>query len=142
MKQQHFLSEAIENSSVDILKYLIKCEFKLENQLIDPIVHLCSNSNTNEDSLNKLKYLLTLTFEVNNRDRYGRTPLILLSLKKQNKFVTSMINLLLNYGAKVNEKDDELHTALFYLEKNEILKKEAKKLLIKNGAISENEMNQ
>ena len=142
MKQQHFLSDAIENSSVDILKYLIKCEFKLENQLIDPIVHLCSNSNTNEDSLNKLKYLLTLTFEVNNIDRYGRTPLILLSLKKQNKFVTSMINLLLNYGAKVNEKDDELHTALFYLEKNEILNKEAKKLLIKNGAISENEMNQ
>eukprot|EP01080_Neovahlkampfia_damariscottae_P003661 gene3661-6476_t len=134
--QQHFLADSIENSSVDIVKYLVKCGFKLENQLIDPIIQICSISNTNIETLNKLKYLLSLTFEVNCRDRYGRTPLILLCLKNQNEFVTSMINLLLNYGAKVNERDDDSHTALFYLEKNETMNIQAQTLLMKNGGIS------
>jgi ankyrin repeat protein len=130
-----YLLEAIVKSSAETVKFLVKSGFKLENQNIDPILHICSVSNPNEETLNILKYLLTLTFEVNKVDRYNRTPLILLSMKDQNEYVREMIKLLLNYGAKVNESDEDSHNALYYLEKKSNSgASESKNLLIKYGA--------
>jgi ankyrin repeat protein len=129
-----YLLEAIVKSSSETVKFLVKSGFKLENQNIDPILHICSVSNPNEETLNIMKYLLTLTFEVNKVDRYKRTPLIILSMKDQNEHVRAMIKLLLNYGAKVNEMDEDSHNALYYLQKKSPGDSESKDLLVKYGA--------
>jgi hypothetical protein len=115
---QGLLSIAVRYSSPTVLKYMIINGFEPKLQTDNVFLQLLGNTNATDQTLDKLKFLLTYTMDINVKDSMGQTPLIMACrMNLKNPVVGKMIDLLLNYGTKISDVDIHGKTALYYIQK-------------------------
>lgn len=115
---QNLLTIAIKFASPTIVKYLILSGFDTKQQTIHPLISLLSTCYPDENCLEKLKFLLRYSLNVNVKDRNGDTPLTLVcQMKPLNNYVYKMIQILVNYGANLNERNKNEETAYSLIKK-------------------------
>ena len=108
------LSFSAAHSTVDIFGIILKHSYNLNNQDRlgeTALMHLVEKRRFEVNSIEKLKLLLARKPDLNLRNKYGKTALML-ALRSANS--TLGIQLLLEHGASVNERNDEGQTALWY----------------------------
>ena len=108
------LSIAAYYSSVDIFKIVLKHSYNLNHQDRrgeTALMHLVSKRRVEVNTIEKLKLLLARKPDLNLKQRYGKTALM---LALRGATSTLGIQLLLDNGASVNERNDIGQTALWY----------------------------
>lgn len=112
---QTILVWASKNGQVEVVKAILKTSNTKGESFLRRIVDNATNSQDLIDAATKGKvdtvsYLLQRGAPVNDKDRYGRTALMMAAICNQDKIV----QLLIENGARVNDKDENDKTVLVH----------------------------